>query len=182
MQNNGTVGITGPVWVLDRTVSRTADWMQGLNEVTHTVTAVVRWIEFFKHLGTDPGHDAHRAHDICRVSELYSEFWIRRVQWAHTERYYVHGSTLHASREPFGYRVVRILQTHPVSQHTFGRTPWHVDCISPVRGAYERPALYSGHVPGTAPGQKAARKLAFIRSQSGTSTKCVCGIRWLLRV
>jgi len=158
VQNDGAVRITGPVCVLYGTVGRTTDWMQGFNKVTRTVTAVVRWVKFFKHLGTDPCHDAHRANDIWRVSELYSELWIRWVQGTHAEWYYVHGSTLHASREPFGYRIVCILQTHPVSQHTFDRTPWHVYCISSVFSAYESPALYSGHVPGTAPGQIASRK------------------------
>jgi len=159
VQDDSTVRITGPVWVLDGTVGRTANWMQGFNEVTHTVATVVKRVEFFKHLGADPGHDAHRAHNVCRVSKLYSKFWVRRVQGAHAERYYVHGSTLHASREPFSHRTVSILQTHPVSQHPLGRTPWHVDGVPPVRGAYERPALHPGHVPGTAPGQKAVKKI-----------------------
>lgn len=155
MQDDGAVGVAGPLRQLDVTVGRMADRVQGLDEVTRTVAVAV---ELLEHLGADPGHDAHGAHHVRRVGELHAEFRVRRVQRAHAERYHVHGPALHAPRKPFGHGAVRFLQTHPVAQHPLGRTSGHVDRVPTVGGAYERPAFNPGHVPGTAPGQKAVKK------------------------
>lgn len=152
MQDDSAVGIARPMRMFDVSVGGRADRVQRLDEVTFGFGRV----EFLEHLGAHTGHDAHRAHDVRRVGELHADLGVRRVQRAHAERDHVHDPAAHAARETLADRPVRVLWAHPVTQLSLDRSTGHVHRVPPLTGAYERPALHPGHVPGTAPGQKTA--------------------------